>query len=209
MKMSSPKALGPVWGLIVALSFPIGYGLWDYRRRKRMNFMSIIGFASVTLSGTLGLMKVGGMAFAVKEAAVPLVLGLGVLISVKTRRPLVRTMLFNDAIFDVDRIEAAVGERGNRAAFDGLFARASYGVTLSFLISAVINFGVARYFLRSPAGTEAFNVELGKIHLWTPIAVLVPFMIIMMMVLWQLVKGLESVTGLEAEAIYKTEPKKT
>ncbi len=209
MKFSSEKALGPVWGLVVALAFPLGYGVWDYAQRKKTNFLSIIGFASVLLSGGLGLLKVGGMAFAIKEAAVPLVFGVGVLLSGKSPRPLVRTMLFTDAVFDVERIEAAVGERGKRAEFEALFSRASYGLALSFLISAAINFALARYFLRSAAGTEQFNIELGKMNFWTPIAVMVPFMVIMMVVLWRLIKGLEAVTGLEADAIYKNQQKKS
>lgn len=207
MKFSSERALGPVWSLVVALSFPIAYGIWDFSQRRRTNFLSIVGFASVLLSGGLGLLKVDGMVFAIKEAAVPLVFGAAVLISGWTRRSFVRSMLFTDAIFEVHRIEAAVGERGTRDQFERLFVRATYGFALSFLISAIINFVLARYFLKSPAGTEAFNVELGKMNFWTPIAVLVPFLVIMMTVIWRMVKGMETVTGLPADQIYKTEKK--
>src|SRR5690606_7080559 len=49
-KASTPERLGPVWGLIVALAFPISYGLWDFAQRRQANFISIIGFASVLLT---------------------------------------------------------------------------------------------------------------------------------------------------------------
>ena len=39
---SKEKYLGPLWGLLVALIFPVGYGIWDFATRKKMNFISII-----------------------------------------------------------------------------------------------------------------------------------------------------------------------
>ena len=51
--------LGPKWGLIVALVFPLGYGVYDFVRRRKTNFISVLGFVSVLLSGGLGLMKLG------------------------------------------------------------------------------------------------------------------------------------------------------
>ena len=61
MRFSTDRWLGPVWGLVVALIFPLGYGIWDFATRRETNFFSIIGFASVLLSGGLGLLKVGGI----------------------------------------------------------------------------------------------------------------------------------------------------
>jgi len=57
-KFSADKWLGPLWGLIVALVFPVGYGTWDFFRRRKTNFISIVGFVSVLLSGGFGLMRV-------------------------------------------------------------------------------------------------------------------------------------------------------
>jgi len=95
-KFSGERMLGPMWGLFVALAFPVGYGLYDYSRRRRANFISIVGFISVLLTGGLGLLKVGGFWFAVKDAAVPLVIGAAVLVSLRTKTPLVREMIYNE-----------------------------------------------------------------------------------------------------------------
>src|SRR4051794_15136804 len=92
IKFSGEKYLGPGWGLLVALAFPAAYGLWDFSQRRETNLLSIIGFVSVLLSGGLGLLKVGGLGFAVKDAAMPTVMGIAVLLSLKTKRPLVRTI---------------------------------------------------------------------------------------------------------------------
>src|SRR4051812_35023429 len=55
-QLSGERWLGPRWGLIVALLFPLGYGIWDYIVRKKANFISVLGFAGVLLSGVFGLM---------------------------------------------------------------------------------------------------------------------------------------------------------
>ena len=60
MKFSTENRLGPLWGLIVALIFPIGYGIYDLVTRKKTNVLSILGFVSVLCSGGLALAKVGG-----------------------------------------------------------------------------------------------------------------------------------------------------
>ena len=52
-KFSTERWLGPVWGLVVALAFPISYGLYDFAVRKKANTLSILGFVSVLLSVVL------------------------------------------------------------------------------------------------------------------------------------------------------------
>ena len=68
---SGEKALGPKWGLIVALLFPLGYGIYDFVVRKRFNFISILGFVSVLITGGFGLLKLDVFWFAVKDGVLP------------------------------------------------------------------------------------------------------------------------------------------
>ncbi|MBI5382585.1 MAG: MFS transporter [Opitutae bacterium] len=208
MKFSGERTLGPVGGLIVALAFPVGYGVSDFWRRRRANFISIIGFVSVLVSGGLGLMKVGGWGFAVKEAVMPSIIGAMVLISMRTKRPLVRELLYNDQVINVPKVDAALAERGNRAEFELLLVRASYWLAGSFLVSAVLNFSLARYLLRGTPGTEEFNGQLGQMHLWSWPVIVLPTMGITIYALWQLLQGIEALTGLEFEAIFHAPPKK-
>lgn len=207
MKFSSDKWLGPVAGLLVALAFPFGYGVWDFTKRREMNLFSIIGFVSVLLSGGLGLLKVGGIWFAVKDAAIPLVMGAAVLFSLRSKRPLVRTVLLNDQIIDVTRVEAALDARGERPGFDRLLVQASLGLAASFVMVAVLHFGVVYTVLRSPPGTEAFNNELGRVHMLSFVVVALPSMAALMFVLWRVIKGIERLTGLDGDAIFHAEKK--
>jgi hypothetical protein len=75
-KLSSEDRLGPVMALIVGLAFPLCYGIWDLLKRKQVNFVSILGLISVGLSGTFGLMELDPLWLAVKEASIPLGIGL-------------------------------------------------------------------------------------------------------------------------------------
>src|SRR5690606_21392684 len=120
------------------------YGIWDFVQRKKFNFIAGIGFASTLLTGGFALAKLDGLWFAVKEASVPLVIGLMVLLSMKSRRPLIREFIYNDQVIDVPKIDAALDARGVRADFERLLARAGWLVVASFMVSAVLNFVLAR-----------------------------------------------------------------
>ena len=202
-KASSPEYLGPVYGLVAALAFPIGYGCYDFYRRRSANFISILGFVSILLTGALGLFKVGIFWFAVKEAAVPALIGTALLVSMRTKKPLVRAMLYNDNLVQVDKIEQALEEHGAKERFDTLITKSSYLVALSFAISAVINFVLAIWMLKSPPGTTAFNEELGYMNAVSLPVILVSCTSLVVYALWKLIKELKAMTGLELESILK------
>jgi hypothetical protein len=195
--------LGPQWGMVVALLFPLGYGIYDLILRRKTNIFSIVGVASVLLTGTLNQLKADGLWFAVKEAAIPTLFGAAVLISMRTKRPLVRELLWNDQVIDTTRVDTVLAERGQRDELDRLLRRASFGLAFSFLLSAILNFALARYLLRSPAGTPEFNAELGKMNGLSMPVIMVPTMIVTMVVFWKLMNGLTRITGLEVDEIFR------
>ncbi len=203
MKLSNEDRLGPQWGMVVALLFPFGYGVYDLIKRRKTNMFSIIGIASVLLTGTMNQMKADGLWFAIKEAAIPTLFGAAVLISMRTKRPLVRELLWNDQVIDTARVDSVLEERGQRAELDQLLRRASFGLAASFLLSAVLNFALARYLLKSPAGTPEFNAELGKMNGLSLPVIMLPTMIVTMVVFWKLMNGLTRLTGLQIEEIFR------
>ncbi|MBW8782020.1 MAG: MFS transporter [Verrucomicrobia bacterium] len=206
--LSKPERLGPVWGLVIALAFPLGYGVWDFLKRKHANFISIVGLVSVLVSGGLGLLRIDPFWFAVKDGAMPAIIGLAVLASMKTKQPLVKVLLYNEQVIDVARVDATLEERGNRPAFERLLTRSTYLLVASFLISAVLNFFLARHIIKSPTGTPEFNAELGRMHLVSLPVIVLPSMAMMMFALWWLLRGIKGLTGLDLDAIFKTPPEK-
>ena len=77
----------------------------------------MISFVGVLLTGGLGLLKLGGFWFAVKDAAVSSVIGIAVLASVRAREPLVKTLFCNETVMDLPRVEGALRDRGTEAAY--------------------------------------------------------------------------------------------
>ncbi len=207
-KLSGETRLGPIWALVLALMFPLGYFCYDFAQRRQANFVSILGFVSILLTGGFALMKLDGIWFAVKEASIPTVIGLAVLLSMNSKRPLIRQFVYNDQVINTPKVDAALTERGNEAAFKGLMRQAGWLVTLSFLISGVLNFVLARWLLTSPSGSEAFNQELAKMNLLSWPVIVVPSMGMMMFALFRLFGGIKRLTGLELEEIMHAPPEK-
>lgn len=203
---SGERALGPKWGLLVALLFPLGYGIHDFLRRRRFNFISAIGFVSVLITGGFGLMKLDGFWFAVKDGALPALIGLAVLASMRAKEPLVHELLYNPQVIDVERVEAALLARNNQSGFERLMRQSSFIIAFAMLVSAVLNYGFARAIIISPAGTEAFNQELAKMHWVSLLGLSIPTMVLMFYALWRLFKGISQLTGLTTDEILRQPP---
>lgn len=189
--------------LLIALAFPVGYFIYDYAARRKYNLFSIIGLISVLLTGGIGILNIPTQWFAVKEAAIPLFLGLAVVISLKTPYPLIRTLLYNPEIMDVDRVQAALREHQAEAAFEKLLVLCTWLLAGSFLLSAVLNFILARWIVVSPSGTDAFNAEVSKMMAWSWPVIAIPSMAIMLFALFKLVGGIKQMTGLELEQVLR------
>ena len=207
-QLSKESRLGPAWGLVVALLFPLGYGIYDFVVRRKTNLLSVLGFVGVLLSGVLGLLKLDGRWFAVKDAALPTLIGLLLLASMRSKEPLIRTLFFNDAIMDVPRVDAALAARGAQPALAALLRKCTVLVSLAFFLSAVLAYFLARWLLKSPGGTPEFNAELSKMH-WLSLPVItLPAMVMMMFALWRLLNGLVALTGLTMDEVLRNPPAK-
>lgn len=194
-------AFSPAVLLVVALAFPVAYGIYDFVTRNKYNFFSMLGFVSILISGSVGLLQLDKDLIAVKEAAIPALFAIAVLVSLRTRFPLIRTLLYTPELFDVSKVEAALHERNNQKPFEQLMTRCTLYLAGSFILSAVLNYALARYFIRSETGTPEFVKEMGNMTFWSWPIIMVPSMAIMMFALMQLVGGIEKYTGYEMEDV--------
>ncbi|NRA62931.1 MAG: MFS transporter [Pseudobacteriovorax sp.] len=201
MKFSGPDRLGPVVGVVSALSFPIIYGIYDFIQRKTLNFISVLGLISAGLTGFFTLNEFPPEYIAIKEAAVPGIIGLAILGSMKTNFPLVRKMIFNDSIMNIKLVEEKLTEKGNMEEFNDLLNRSSYLFAASFFLSSVLNYVLAKVILVSQPGTEAFNEELGQMTIMSYPVIVLPSMIIVVYLMMKLLKGIKQLTGLEWESV--------
>jgi hypothetical protein len=124
----------------------------------------------------------------------------------RAKAPLVNELLYNPQVIDVERVEAGLTARGTQNAFTGLLRRSTGLLSLSFFVSAALNFFLARHLIRSQPGTAAFNGELAKMHLLSWPVIVLPSMAMMMLVLWRLLHGIKALTGLALDDIFRSPP---
>lgn len=189
----------PAVNLCVALAFPLGYGIYDFFARRKFNFFSVLGIISVVLTGGIGLLQLPNEWIAIKEAAIPLVIGLLVVVSQYTPMPLVRNLLLNPELVDLKRIDEAIDREEARPAFRSLIQTSTWLVAASFFVSAVLNYVLARVVVTSPSGTPEFNEELGRMQGLSYIVIFIPSMAIMIVALFRLYNGISRLTGLSWE----------
>lgn len=191
--------------LVTALAFPVAYFIFDYTRRRIANPISILGFVGTLVSGAIGLMKLDPYWFAVKEAAFPAVIGGVMYVTQMMRRPLVRAFLWNDAVFNTERIEAAITERGARAHVDALFAKATHLLAPAFFASAVAHFALARWMVTAhpESSAQVFNEQLGRFNLVAWPVIILPSFIYLVWLMLRFVKRLREVVGLTEEDLYR------
>lgn len=201
MKLSGDEYLGSVMALVIGLAFPLGWGLFELMRYRKYNFIAVLGVISVGLTGGIGLMELDAGWLAIKEAAVPAVIGIAVLVSTRTRYPLVKTLLYNPTVLDVDKIQAVLKERGSEAEFEARLLKASYFFSLTFLFSSIMNFVLAKWIVTSPSGTQAFNEELGRMTLVSYPMIAIPSMIMMIAIFYYLWRTIRRLTGYTLEEV--------
>jgi len=202
--------LGPLKALILALVFPLGYGFWFFIKTRKMNFFSGLGLFSVLLTGGLTLFlwnkdgtvkEHAAILFGLKEASIPFVLGLVIIVSHWSKTPLLRTFLYSDSLFDIRRIEAKIKELGKEQEYQKLLLMATWLFSMSFLLSTLMNFGLALYFLGgidhlATNAREVYNAQVAKVTGWGFLVIGVPMMAFLFFTLKKILSGLRALTGL-------------
>ena len=199
MKFSGPDDLGASGALIIALAFPILWGLYELILFNIKNYIALLGLISVLLTGGIGLLQLDTQWLAVKEAAIPAVLGIAVLVSARLGCPLIKTLLYNPKVLDIERISQILCERGHQQAFETRLLNATYMLSGTFFFSSVMNYLLATWIVNSPAGSTAFNEELGRMTLLSYPVIAIPSMLMMFAIFYFLWRSIHGFTGLKLE----------
>lgn len=214
-KAVQPWHIGPVKALIVALAFPLAYGIHHFIKTRKTNFFSALGMISVLLTGGLtiflwnqdGTIKSNAhILFGLKEASIPFILGLAVIGSHYTPNPLLRTFLYSDSMFDITKIERLVEDKNAQAIYEKILLQATYLFAASFFISTFLNFGLAIHFLGDLDHTasnarELYNERVAKLTAWGFAVIGLPILVFLFLTLRRLISQLSRLTGLKEEEI--------
>ena len=190
--------------LIFALSFPLFYFLNDLRINTKVNFISILGFINVLLTGLIGILGekygISRSWFIIKEGIIPLIIGLLVLLSMKSKTPLVKELIYNPVLFNIKKINENFSENNNDD-FNKIFYHSTYLISASFLLSSIIQFFLASYIVTVDPGHSDFNNQVGTMTWVSYFVVMAPCMSMFGFALWKLIVGIKRITGLETDQI--------
>jgi len=200
-KLSGVDMLGSTYALVAALSLPLMVGIYEFFQDKKINFVPALGFISILLTGGIGILQLPKEYIAIKEALIPLVIGIATLISSYTKYPLIRTFLYNDLVMDTDKVARQLEHNKKQHEFDQIMVKATWMLASSFTLSAVLNYLLAKWIVVSPSGTAEFNSELGTMNLMSYPVIVLPCMVITMYALFYVIRNIRNLTGLKLEEI--------
>ena len=202
------NSLGTTNALLIALAFPIGYGLYDYSQRRKMNFISLLGLLNVALTGGLALSGLTGIWFAVKEAVFPALIGCFVLGSAFTKKPFVTTIFLNDQFVKTHLIDEKVSELNIQKDVESLLKLSTILLSMSFALSAFLNFALAKYIFKpidplSANGAVVLNEQIAQMTSWSFVVIMIPTITFLAGVYWFFIGRLTKLTGIHHTTLFK------
>ena len=199
---------GALWALAIGVALPVGYGIYDYKVRREKNWISLLGVINVLFSGGFALFKFEGSWFALKEAFFPLLIGVAVLISNMINKPFIKTLFWNEQILDIEKIEVHIKQKNTTTQLRPVFKVATYLFSLSFFISAALNYILARRIftpldpsLTDGAANAALNEQIAKMTWQGYIVIALPMMLFMGLILWYFLSQIKKISGLSVEEL--------
>lgn len=199
------NTLDPLKTLLLALIFPLGYGVYDFMKRKQASPIAVLGIVSILIKGLFAFYKLDGFWFAVQEAAIPTFLGIFTIASAWLGKPFVNYLIYNENIFKTDLLEQKLTENKAQKEFKALIWQITMVFGGAFFLGGILNYILAINIIVSPAQTEAFNKELAEMTWKGHFVVAIPKLVISMLGIWWFVHRLKKLTGLKAGEILKAE----
>ncbi len=205
------KIIGPIPALFVALAFPLGYGIREMITSGKPSMLSALGVLNTLFTGGFALTRLSGMWFAVKEAVFPLLIGTFVFFSSFTRRPFMQFLFKNPQIINTEALDENLSKKGLTEDFILLMKSSTQLLSISFLVSAILNFGLA-YHIFVPIATdisddaqmEALNTQIAEMTNWSIPVIMVPSMIILGFIFFWVMKKVQAMSGLTQDELIRT-----
>ena len=197
--------------LLVALCFPLAYGIQDYLRRKHKNYVSLVGMVNILLTGSLALMSLNGIWFAFKEATLPVILGCLVLFSARTKSPAAKILFCNPHVLNMALIEERLTLLGQESLFDKILKRTTLWLSLSFFISATANFLLALHIfedidskLTSEEQMKVLNGQLAHMTSLGFAVVALPLMVFSGVLIYKFLKRVSVLIDVPVDSLMKS-----
>lgn len=199
---------GALFSLLLALLFPVAYSIRDVIKRGFPNPIAALGLLNVSITGGFALLELEGSWFALKEAAFPMAIGLLVFVSAFSKTPLIEYFLLNPQIFNKPLIESKLDTLEKKTRFRLFLRNATIYLSLSFLMSAILNFALAVTIftpIDSSLGKEQrsqiLNEQIARMTWQGYLVIALPSMIVLGLILYYIARNIKLTTGLTLEQI--------
>lgn len=189
--------VNPFNRLLIALSFPFFYGVFELMKSKKTNMFSVLGVVSILLTGGIGLLKLSSGWLAIKEALIPSLIGFTLIMSAYLKKPLVK-LLFNKFL-NISIINEALIKKNKEFFFEKCCIEITYYIGGTFFISAILNYFITRMVVTASPGTLLFMEQLGRLTFISYFVIAIPCMFILILICYFTIKKLKSITGLKFE----------
>lgn len=196
-------AQGPLYCLLLAISLPLGHGLFDLIKDRTINWISLLGLINVAFTGGFALLKLEGIWFAVKEASFPAIIGVFVFFSSFSKKPLFSFFLNQPGLFSQDLIKQRLTEHNNYESYRRLLQRCTLYFSATFFLSAFLNFVLAiRIFKQIPQSleenqkAEMLNTQIADMTWMGYIVIALPLMVITTSLFYYCLRKLSKLTQL-------------
>jgi intracellular septation protein A len=191
----------PVSLLLIALSFPLIYGITDFFKRSKFNWISAIGVFSVLYTGIIGLLALPPNWIAIKEAFVPFAIGLVVVVSIFRDKPLINKLLMSEELFKTELIKTKIEENHATDDYNKFMKSMTWFLAGTFAFSSALNYILAKIIVISNSGTPEFNNEIGRLTALSFPVIALPSTLMIMIILFLVIKKIRKYTGLKFDEI--------
>lgn len=207
---------GPLYALLLAISLPLGHGIYDFIKDKKINWLSLLGLMNVLLTGGFALLKLEGIWFAVKEASFPALIGIFVFFSSFTKKPLFSFFLNQPGLFSMELIQERLNNLNNQLGYQKLIQRCTVFFSATFFLSALLNFILAiRIFKNIPLDlsenekAEMLNTQIADMTWMGYVVIALPLMVITTSLFYYCLRNLSKLTELSLNELMNQPPANT
>ena len=193
--------LSPTIALVLALAFPLGYGLIDLIRSRNWNIFSCVGFFSILVTGGIGLLRLPSEWIPIKEAAVPLIFCIFIVMSLFEKRTILEKFLFNENLLNAELVYSRIRTEAQKEKFQSIMRVATLILSSSFILSAILNYVLAKLTVQSATDSPNFTKELGTMLALSYPVIVLPCMIVLYGMLCFILKKLSKLADLPIKEI--------
>lgn len=196
----------PLLELCIGLAFPLTYGLAQAYFKRTFNPISALSLASILLTAAVGFFAATRFWFAVKGAAVPLIVSLGIRLQRRRVVELLEVFLAKGTILNKEAMAPTLGDPGKRAQLQAILHGTAAWLSWHFLFNAALNSLWNWVLVTAAPGTTAFNEQYGALLARNLYLVALPCAVSILAIVGLTARRVRLLTGLTWSVLLSEKP---